>query len=146
MPGPRLQVLTPLTRGVSENRRRVFGGLEVQYATMLVLLVGFLPGLALTLLLFPWLGSLSLLALVVVEVAVYWLFRARSRRGLGLRNYETLRDRRRSDLDRWFICGLPFDPEDAEVGDVLRGHVPSTTTTDSDAALDDLLDEVLGRP
>lgn len=141
MPGPRLQVLTPLTRGVNENRRRVFGGLEVQYATMLVLLVAFVPGLALTLVLFPLLGSYALLVLLVVEFAAYWLFRARTRSGLGLRNFETIRDRRRTDLDRWFICGLPFDPTRPQSGTVLQAHVPVA----GDIEVDDALDEVLGR-
>lgn len=155
MAGPRLQVLTPLTRGAGERRRRVFGGLEVHHATMVVLLLALPPALVLTLVLLPLLGSYALLVLLSVEVTSWWLFRARTRAGLGLRNFETIRDRRRGDVDCWFICGVVFDPGRPEIGTVMRadvglvlagehapegpGRVPGAGTASGDRVLDDVL-------
>ncbi len=101
--------LTGLTRGAGEQRRIVVQSFDVPLQSLVLFICGAVAALPVIALLFPILGFMALFGIVVVELAVFWLFRWRSRSGLRLTHYQAILDRRRSHVGQFLVCGTPYD-------------------------------------
>jgi hypothetical protein len=101
--------LTNLTRGASEQRRVVIQSFDVPLQSFVLVICGAIAALPFVAVLFPLFGFFALFSVAMVEVAVFWLFRWRSRSGLRLKNYQAILDRRRSHVGQILVCGYPYD-------------------------------------
>ena len=101
--------LTNLTRGAGAQRRVVIQSFDVPLQSFVLVICGAVAALPFVALLFPLLGFFALFGIGMFELAVFWLFRWRSRSGLRLKNYQTLLDRRRSKVGQILVCGQPYD-------------------------------------
>lgn len=120
-----LHTLTSLTgRNAGENRTIIVKGFEARRRTVIVVLIGLIPALLVTLVLWTVFDQKALVAFPVVEMAVFWLIERRARDGLQRRNFETLVDKKRSDAGRFYMCGRVIDPDMNELGTMVASSVP----------------------
>lgn len=101
--------LTGLTRGAGEQRRVIIQSFDVPLQSLVLAICGCVVALPFVALFFPLLGFFALFGVVAIEVAIFWLFRWRSRSGLHLKNYQAILDRRRSHVGQFLVCGQPYD-------------------------------------
>ena len=125
-----LHTLTDLTgRNAGVNRTVIVQGFEARRRTVAVVLLGAVPAVVVTLVLWTLIGQYAILALPTVVLAVYWLVEVRSRSGLQRRTYETLLDKKRSDAGQFTMCGRVINPDLHELGTVVASSVPAIRTT-----------------
>lgn len=89
------------------------------------------PGFLLLLITMPLMGSLSIIWLIIVEAAVFFLIERRSRSGLKLRTFQALIDRSRSDVGVFQLCGRPVEVSDSAFGSITEMTVPVKDSRDS---------------
>ena len=134
--------LTGLTRGAGEHRRVVVQSFDVPLQSLVLAIGGFVAALPFVVVLFPVLGYVALFGVGVVEVGVFWLFRWRSRSGLRLKHYQAILDRRRSHVDRFLVCGVPYDFRRGLALSVVPSSIPAPKTA---RRIDDEVDELFTR-
>ncbi len=120
--------LTGLTRGAGEQRRVVVQSFDVPLQSLVLAICGFVAALPFVIVLFPLLGYVALFGIGLVEVGVFWLFRWRSRSGLRLKHYQAILDRRRSHVDRFLVCGVPYDLTRGLALSVVPSSIPAPKT------------------
>jgi len=118
-------VLSRLTRNVAAQRRVVIQGFDLPARGLIIAGAALLPALLITAIMWVFLGMLAVIAIPIVEVAVFWLVESRTRSGLQLRQYQAFLDRRRSVAGKFVCCGTPFDPLHGTWGRVV-GSTMST--------------------
>ena len=112
--------LTPLTRGAAAERRVVIKTVEMNRQTFFTLLLASPFAISVSTLAWPFFGTLSLLALALVEAAAVWLVRGRSTRGLRLNRMVTLRDASKSKTGKFYVRNEEFDPLASTWVEVIR--------------------------
>lgn len=134
-----LYTLTALTgRDADANRTVIVFGIEARQRPMVVALAAAVPGLVMTLVLWPVLGEFAALVLPTIVLAALVLVEARVRTGLRHRTYQALLDRGRSDAGKFFLCGREIDPDQRELTILQTACVPnpelSTSRTRSEVS------------
>lgn len=121
--------LTPLTRGAAAERRAVIQGFEIRWQTLVVAALSAIPGLLLTVILWPWLDSMAILVIPATVGAALWLINGRASRGMQLRNWQSLSNKARSDSGRFFVSGASYDPLATTRGVIQMASVPVGVAT-----------------
>lgn len=130
-----LHTLTALTgRNASANRTMIVGGTEFRRQHVVIAVIGALPAIVTTVVLWSVIGQYAVLALFAVEGLTFWLLGARSRHGLQQRTFEALLDKKRSDAGKFSMCGKPIDPELNEIGTLISASVPNPFLSTGPAA------------
>lgn len=106
-----LYMLTDMT-GVSsqEDRTAVFMRWEVRRKSMVLVFVGVILGLLPQLLLFSVMGGWGLLLVPIMIGIVFFVFEARQRTGLQLKQWEAIKDRLNDvHQGKIMLCGEPLE-------------------------------------
>jgi len=99
-----LYSLTDMTgREASSTRQQTFGPVDMPYRAFIVGSIAFVCGIAPTLLLWILIGPSALLLLVGFVGLAVWLFHGATRRGLQIRNYQMLLNRRTAVLNQFML-------------------------------------------
>lgn len=126
-----LFLLTDYTgRTSNQGRTTVIGTVEMKLRTAVIGGIALVPGFLLMLIVMPFLGTWSILAVPLVEGLAFLLIEKRSNEGLKLRTYQTLRDKKRSNLNEFRICGEPIQVSKQEFGYIRQMTVPTETASD----------------
>jgi len=106
-----LYMLTDMTGATSqEDRTAVFMRWEIRRRSLILTMVGVILGLIPQLVLFPVLGSWGLLFVPLMVGIVFFIFEARQRTGLQLKQWEVLRDRVNDvHQGKIMLCGEPLE-------------------------------------
>lgn len=104
-----LFLLTDYTgRTSSQGRTTVIGTVEMKHRTFWVAAISLAPAFIIMLITLPFLGIWSALAIPGTIGLALLLIERRSKEGLRLRTYQTIRDRRSSALNQFQMCGEPI--------------------------------------
>lgn len=135
--------LTAMTgREASAHRTVVIGTVEMNWRVWMILLFTFPLALIVTLVLLPFVGITSLLAIPVIEGLAVFAIHRRSRSGMKLRTYQTFLDKRRSVLNQYFLGGQPIDLDLSNYQTIYSASVSSPFTPSRE--LDPLNPPVVG--
>lgn len=106
-----LYMLTDMTGATSqEDRTAVFMRWEVRRKAMLLVFVGVILGLIPQIFLFTLIGGWGLLLVPIMVGIVFFIFEARQRTGLQLKQWEAIRDRINDvHQGKIILCGLPLE-------------------------------------
>ena len=121
----KVYTLTNLTRKSSSQRRVVIQGLDLPARGLIIAAIGFLPGLFASLIAYQLIGTYGFSMLFIIEGAVFWLIESRTRSGLHLRQYQSLLDRRRSNVGKFTCCGVQVDPLGGKWGTLVSSSMPN---------------------
>lgn len=122
-----LYLLTPMTgRESGAERTTVIGTVEMRLRTFWIGLFALGPGAILTMIFYPMLDVWALLWLIIIEVAAFWLFEKRQSDGLKLRTWQGLFDKKKSNLNTFFLCGQPISVSDSKFGQIRMTAAPVT--------------------
>lgn len=120
-----LYLLTPMTgRTSGAGRTTVIGTVEMKWRTFWIIVFSMAPAGILTAVFFPLLQSWSFLWIPIVIGAAFFLFDRRSKDGLRLRTYQAMFDKRRSNVNTFFLCGQPIEVAGEEFGTIRQLTVP----------------------
>lgn len=120
-----MYTLTRLTgRGSGDNRTIVVQGFEAKRRTWQTLSVSGVAGVVVGAIAWPFVGYLAVLPLMAVAAAVFIVLNKRSREGMQLRSYQSLRDRHRSEAGQFFMAGARINPFQADSGWLRSNTVP----------------------
>lgn len=111
--------LTNLTRTSSSQRRVVIHGLDLPARGLVIALIGLLPGLLVSAIAYKIFGTYGFIMLPATEGGLFWLVESRTRGGLHLRQYQSLVDRRRSNVGKFTCCGVVVDPLSGKWGTLV---------------------------
>ncbi|NDL60235.1 hypothetical protein [Phytoactinopolyspora mesophila] len=117
--------LTTLMRA-NEQRRVVVSGIDLPQRHFWIFLLALPPSMAVTGIFWPLFGQLAVLAVPVVEAAAFGAFLGRSRRGLQLRVWQRLLDKRRSKSGRFLHCGVEVVLSECEWARIMSNAAPVT--------------------
>lgn len=121
-----LFLLTDYTgRTSNQGRTTVIGTVEMKLRTAVIGGIALVPAFLLMLILIPFVGTWSILAVPTVLGLAFLLIERRSNEGLRLRTYQTMRDKYRSNLNEFRLCGEPIDPSGADFGLVRQMALPT---------------------
>lgn len=120
--------LTPMTRRADAKRNIVIKGFETQKRRLVVGGAGLVVGLVVGGILSPWIGVLSVIPMILCVVAAIWLFDARTSKGLRLRNWDAIRDRRRTAKPQFVLCGHVVQPSATTLSRIRPLAVPIART------------------
>lgn len=121
-----LYTLTALTgRDADANRTVVVLGIDARQRPLIVASLAAVPGLVMTLVLWPAIGEFAIFVLPMVVAAALVLVEVRVRTGLRHRTYQALLDRGRSDAGKFFLCGREIDPDQREFSVLQCASVPN---------------------
>lgn len=98
--------LTGRTRG--DERRTVILTVETKQSTAWVLAIATVVSLPVTALFYTVLGAFAFLVPVIFDIVVLTLWEARQQRGMKLRAYQAILDKRRAGNDQIYIAGEPL--------------------------------------
>ncbi len=99
-----LYALTDMTgREASSARQQTIGPVDMPYRAFIVGCIAFVCGIAPTLLLWILIGPIALVLLGVMVGGAVWLFHGATRRGLQIRNYQMLMNRRTAVLNQFML-------------------------------------------
>lgn len=101
-------------KGAGADRTTVVATVEVRWRSFYVGLIGALPGLLLTAVLYPLVNAWSFLAIPAMVAVAFYLIERRTRDGLKLPTYRAMLDRRRSTKGRFFLCWEEITPRRRE--------------------------------
>lgn len=122
--------LTPLTgRGSGGNRRVIVQGFDVPWRSVIIALTAAPIGVIAAAIAWLFIGEYALAVLFIVEGIAFWLVESRSRRGLHLRTYQTLLDKKKHVDGQLIMCGRPIDAAVAEEGTIRQNTVPVDPVT-----------------
>lgn len=89
--------------------------------TIFAVAIAFLP----TAIAWVFIGSYALGITAAIVGAVFWLVEARTRKGLRLRTYRALLDKRKESLGKFQSCGVEVDPMMTGFGVMHRSSMPN---------------------
>lgn len=134
--------LTPMTgREASAARTVVIGTVEINFRVWMILLWSSPIGLLLTLILWPFLAELALVAFPLVSATAVFLVHRRSTTGMRLRTYQSIWDKRKAQLDTFYLCGEPIEVTSDDfhlLGSNTVTMPRRLADRDDDAALNDM--------
>ncbi|GAB2733284.1 hypothetical protein [Nocardioides pakistanensis] len=120
-----LYTLTPLTgREASANRTVVIGTVEFNWRVWMILVWTAPVALLATVTAWPLIGQYAIIMLPLVEGAALWLIHRRTSTGLRLRTYQAINDKRRSNLNQFFLCGHKIDLSEDGFRVLMRNTAP----------------------
>ena len=120
-----LYLLTPMTgRSSGADRTTVIGTVEMKWRTFWIAAIAMVPAGILTAVFFPMLQSWALLWIPLVEGAAFLLIERRSKEGLKLRTYQAMFDKKRSNVNTYYLCGMPVDVTGEQFGTIRQITVP----------------------
>lgn len=121
-----LYTLTPLTgREASANRTVVIGTVEFNWRVWMILVWTAPVALLATVTAWPLIGQYAIIMLPLVEGAALWLIHRRTSTGLRLRTYQAINDKRRSNLNQFFLCGHKIDLSEDGFRVLMRNTTPA---------------------
>lgn len=101
-----LYSLTPMTgRTSGADRTTVIGTVEMKWRTFWIAVFAMVPGGILTAVFYPMLDAWSFLWIAVTEALAFYLIERRSKEGLRLRTYQTFFDKKKSNINEFYLCG-----------------------------------------
>lgn len=120
-----LYLLTPMTgRTSGADRTTVIGTVEMRLRTFWIAVIAMVPAGLLTAIFSPMLGSFAFLWIPVIQAAAFFLIERRTKDGLQLRTYQALRDKKRSSVNTFYLCGQPVDVTGETFGTIRQITVP----------------------
>lgn len=120
-----LYLLTPMTgRTSGSDRTTVIGTVEMKWRTFWIGVFAMVPGGILTAVFFPMLNTWALLWFPIVVGAAFMLIERRSKEGLQLRTYQAMFDKKRSNVNTFYLCGQPVDVSGERFGTIRQVTVP----------------------
>lgn len=120
-----LYLLTPMTgRTSGADRTTVIGTVEMKWRTFWIAVLAMVPAGILTALFFPMLQSWALLWIPLIEGGAFLLIERRSNEGLKLRTYQALFDKKRSNVNTFYLCNQPVDVSGETFGTIRQITVP----------------------
>lgn len=126
-----LYLLTPMTgRTAGSDRTMIIMTVEMKWRSFWIALAAFIPGLILTVIFTPMLGAWALLWLAGIEAAAFYLIERRSKDGLRLRTYQSMFDKKRSNLNVFYLCGSPIEITGTQFGTIQQVTAPVHKTTE----------------
>lgn len=141
---PQLYGLTEMTgRRSAEDRTFVIQGFEAKRRHGMIFLAGLLPAFVMSLIFWPLLSEYAIVIGVGVEVALFALLEFRSSKGLKLRSYQAIYDRKRAINNKFVICGNLIDPINMSPGWIRQSSVPVDQFRDTSADEVDVADTIL---
>ena len=127
-----LFLLTDYTgRTSNQGRTTVIGTVEMKLRTAIIGGIALVPAFLLMLIVMPFVGTWSILAVPAVLGLTFLLIEGRSKEGLRLRTYQTMRDKYRSHLNEFRLCGEPIDPSGAGFGYIRQMALPTENLGDA---------------
>lgn len=127
-PPYRIFSLTKMTgRESKQMRTTIVGGIEVSLRPFAVGVAGFVFGIIPAASTWSLLGSRAGVIPVVTAALAWWLFERRSRRGLRLRTWQTVRDHTlaRPYLNQFMLCGKVIHLEGQAPGALSKSSTPA---------------------
>ncbi len=122
-----LYTLTDMTgREASGTRQQAFGPVDMPYRAFVVGAIAFVVGVAPTLFLWILVGPAALFILLACVVAAVWLFHGATRRGLQIRNYQMLMNRRTAVLNQFMLGPVTVDVPHDDWALVRPGSRPNS--------------------
>lgn len=106
------------------ERTTVIGTVEMKWRTFWIAVFAMVPGGILTGVFFPMLNTWALLWIPAVEAAAFLLIERRSKEGLQLRTYQAMFDKKRSNVNTFYLCGQPVDVNGEKFGIIRQIAVP----------------------
>lgn len=134
MSAPVLFDLTTLTRDAEQQRRVVIQRVDVEVRRVKVLLGAAPLAIIVGGVTYPLLNLYALLPMAGIELAAVWLFIERSRKGMRLTNFQTLRARRAAQTGMFFIGGRQIYPLDRTIVVLHRSSMPARHVDPPDLA------------
>lgn len=120
-----LYLLTPMTgRTSGADRTTVIGTVEMKWRTFWIAVFAMAPAGILAALFAPMIGVFSFLWIPIVEAAAFFLIERRSKDGLQLRTYQAMFDKKRSNVNTFYLCGQPVDVSGEQFGTIRQISVP----------------------
>lgn len=105
-----MYTLTAMTgKEASANRTTVIGSVELNWRVWMILIWASPVALLVTLFTWPIFGQISLLAIPIVECGAIFMLHRRSSKGLRLRTYQALWDKKKAALNTFLLCGRKID-------------------------------------
>ncbi|MCC3299474.1 hypothetical protein [Arthrobacter caoxuetaonis] len=120
-----LYSLTPMTgRTSGADRTTVIGTVEMKWRTFWIAVFAMVPGGILTAVFYPMLDAWSFLWIAVTEALAFYLIERRSKEGLRLRTYQTFFDKKKSNINEFYLCGQRIDVGGEEFGTIRQITAP----------------------
>lgn len=120
-----LYSLTPMTgRTSGSERTTVIGTVEMKWRTFWIGIFALIPGGFLTLMFFFLIREWAFLWIPIVEIAAFYLIERRTGDGLNVRTYQAIVDKKKSNINTFYLCGQPVDIEDDKHGIIRQITVP----------------------
>ncbi|MGL5825515.1 MAG: hypothetical protein ACRCYU_11985 [Nocardioides sp.] len=120
-----LYSLTAMTgREASASRTVVIGTVELNYRVWIIILCSSPIGLLLAGLCWPLIGQIAILWIFVIPPVALYLVHARSRQGLKQPVYRTLIDKRKADLNTFYLCDEPLKVTVDDFYQIVGNTVP----------------------
>lgn len=130
-------MLTDYTgRTSNQDRTTVIGTVEMRYRTFWVAGIAILPAFLIMIITLPFFGVWSTLAIPGTIGLALLLIERRSKDGLRLRTYQTIRDRNRSSLNEFRLCGEPITVLGSDFAYVRQIALPVDAADEKTAADD----------
>ncbi|MGK3708802.1 hypothetical protein [Arthrobacter sp. IK3] len=120
-----LYSLTPMTgRTSGADRTTVIGTVEMKWRTFWIAVFAMVPGGILTALFYPMLDAWSFLWIAITEALAFYVIERRSKEGLRLRTYQTFFDKKKSNINEFYLCGQRIDVNGEEFGTLRQITAP----------------------
>lgn len=120
-----LYSLTPMTgRTAGADRTTVIGTVEMKWRTFWIAIFALVPGGILTAVFYPMIDAWAFLWMAISEGLAFYLIEKRSKEGLRLRTYQTFFDKKKSNINEFYLCGQRIDVRGEEFGTVRQITVP----------------------
>ncbi|MCC3292827.1 hypothetical protein [Arthrobacter sp. zg-Y1110] len=120
-----LYSLTPMTgRTSGADRTTVIGTVEMKWRTFWIAIFAMVPGGILTAVFYPMIDGYSFLWIAITEGLAFYLIERRSKEGLRLRTYQAFFDKKRSNVNEFYLCGQRIDVAGEEFGTVRQITAP----------------------
>lgn len=120
-----LYSLTPMTgRTAGADRTTVIGTVEMKWRTFWIAIFALVPGGILTAVFYPMIDVWSFLWMAITEGLAFYLIEKRSKEGLRLRTYQTFFDKKKSNVNEFYLCGQRIDVRGEEFGTIRQITAP----------------------
>jgi hypothetical protein len=142
-----LDLMTGMTgRTSGSERTMIVATVEMKFRSFWIALIALVPGGILMAMFFPLINTWSVLWVVAVEIAAFFLIERRTAEGLRLRTYQAIVDKKKSNLNVFYLCGQPIEVEGTQYGTIQQITAPVyREKTDSIAAIFDNDSEATAR-
>lgn len=120
-----LYLLTGMTgRTSGSERTMIVATVEMKFRSFWIALIALVPGFILMMMFFPLIDSWSMLWVAIVEFAAFFLIERRTTDGLRLRTYQAMFDKKRSNLNVFYLCGQPIEVQGTPYGTIQQITAP----------------------